>query len=242
MSIFAQVSRHKDLGPLTECPAADAKTLLNRLAQIPTMQNQLELTSALGLPHTPAQQLLSWICTTFGQELAWTNDNLRISGFPDAVHQFIVMAPSPELQNLFDGYLDYSIPRSIALFHGTSVEGIQSILRSGFNPSAHGDGVWMAEASHTSYPYAFKYGASYTKWQVTPYERWGGLLGCEVADEDKKFQGYSGVHVINELRSIMVRYIFLLPPGDWDKAPARSVVEPAMTAAFAAIRAMPRGN
>ena len=53
MSIFAQVNRHKDLGPLTGCPAADAKTLLNRLDQIPTMQNQLELTSALGLPIPP---------------------------------------------------------------------------------------------------------------------------------------------------------------------------------------------
>jgi len=38
------------------------------------------------------------------------------------------------------------------------------------------------------------------------------FLGCEVAGEGKKFQGYSDVHVINELRSTWLDTFFCYHP------------------------------
>jgi hypothetical protein len=239
-----EIAQSGNLKLLPGCPAKTAGAARQHLDAFTKFKTTNDVTAVLKGASSPAKALVSWICSTLGQDLVRATGDLEISGFPDSVHQFIVVKPVPALQGPFDAHMKTDSPRSIVLFHGTPLANLRSILSTGFRGAR---GLWMAAEPAISYGYAAKacYGipnSSIIEWTGGPYpnSQVGALLGCEVSGKGRPL-GH-GIHVILNLKSIMVRYIFLLPFGDgrecvdYSKAPARAVVEPAIRAAFTKIR------
>ncbi len=88
--------------------------------------------------------------------------------------------------------------------------------------------------------------------EETPFKNWGVLLGVEVVGAKKNSTSiYTfppvnsvklGKKTVIEVDSVMVRYVFLLPPPgnpQFAQAPPRDVVEPALAKTFKKIRAFP---
>ncbi|KAG4433835.1 hypothetical protein IFR05_010683 [Cadophora sp. M221] len=199
---------------------------------------------------------------------------LRIPGFGESVLQFVLPRPVLAHRENFTKHLKNAQNESILLFHGTSTRHLQSILRNGFIPAKDvrfGPGLFMAmEPELASRFAAFQLFDIFTEselnydsddvrpdweklkpWSNSPFNAHGVLLGCQVAgmgrpvDDDEDNADEGDVHVISQLDSITIRYIFLLPATDPDEEildifddelPDRTEVEPAMTAAFKVIQ------
>ena len=69
-------------------------------------------------------------------------------------------------------------------------------------------------------------------WMNNPFSDFSVLLGCEVAGCGRYVEEEQGpVHLINELGSVMLRYVFLIPTSI-HQLPSRKEIEPAMLSAF----------
>lgn len=134
------------------------------------------------------------------------------------------------------------------LFHGTPLHNLRSILRKGFYKSSYERGVWLALNPSYSFDFINKYPSPIEAiWPNSPYLNYGALLGCEVAGSGEPLMSRSTgmgthhpIHVVSELRSVIVRYVFLLPlrtiTTTKANMPLRSMVERAMLAGFANMR------
>jgi len=239
-SIFADVSRNA-LKWLPGCPLQSTAEVLQHLDKLPRFKSPVELTKVLDSPWTEAEKLLSWICETHGDKLQLATDEFHISGFPDRVVQLILNKPDAKRHSHFIKQMKSKSQESILLFHGTDCGYLWSILSGGFKPSGDtrfGPGNFMAEEPVTSYAYATK-GIAGPKWKNANE---GGLMfGCQVLGKGRPVRdgsaGAGGIHVINDLSSIAIRYIFLLPPQDLrlypsPTAPSRAAVRSTMMNAF----------
>lgn len=86
----------------------------------------------------------------------------------------------------------------------------------------------MADEPSTS----FSYSPSAVSWKNSGLNNMRLLLGCEVVGGGRSVS--SGIHVITDEASVMVRYVFLLTNGAY--APNANHVVPAMGSAMSALR------
>jgi hypothetical protein len=213
---------------IPECPVKPVATIRERLNEIPQFKTARELTTALKALSTPARDVrYIWrrYCTCYWE--------LKISGMPAAVHQFIVAKNVPELQESFDAEMKRSKSQSRLLFHGTDMHFLLPILRQGFKPSVGGL-LFMAEEPICSYGYAFKlhrpppaqwHCPAFSEWANSPFKKYGVLLACEAAGINASPNGIHGVQTTANIRAVAVRYVLLIegPPGQDPKAPAFSM-------------------
>lgn len=227
------------------CPERTSKDLLRCLENIPNFNNQSEVEKMLGSPDTEAGELLSWMFKNCGNDVIVASDHFEIRGMSKPVDQFLLIKPDKKRHQTFLNGMKKALSKSILLFHGTPLSNLYPILRDGFTPSydeRFGLGNFMAEEPKLSYDFAFKEAASYRRYKASEklesYSGWGVLLGCEVPGNGRPVEDYtnsipSGVHVIEDLASIAIRYIFLLPPPYApQKMPARAVIRAQMMEAF----------
>jgi len=86
----------------------------------------------------------------------------------------------------------------------------------------------MANEPATSISYA----SSAVSWRNSGLNGMRLLLGCEVAGVGRSVS--PGIHVLQDEKSVMVRYVFLLTSGTY--APSASHIVPAMGSAISALR------
>ena len=243
------MARSENLKLLLRCPAKTSAAVQRDLRSLPVLKTGESLDAVLDDLQTPSEVLLSWICSEFGNQFISAPVDLKIPGFPGSVHQFFVAEQTPALEAAFNAHLEADSSHSIVLFHGTNLMNLRSILRTGFIPSAHLASVWMADDPATSYPFAAKGLNVVTAFVRNPYNNVGILLGCEVSGHGRAFSSvseYAGtgadyrIHVVAKLKSIIVRYIFVLTAVDVAtggypsySASSRADVEPGTATAFA---------
>lgn len=249
ISIYAETSRSNSTILLPNHPidGKDERTrtlaVLHYLRNLPVLGNPQQLDAALRVESESAR-LLAWICSTYGTNYIPATNDLLIPSMPKDVHQFVLKKPCTRLQARFERRMMKFNPRkSIVLWHGTDMRFLRAIIVNGFIPASDerfGKGVFMAEAPRTSYFYAFKrqglnydgtyigYGNSKNQtpvWKEAPFQNYGVLLGCEAAGEGRitidRDSLSDKVHVLTDLGSVMVRYIFLLPPSAYSGRPVK---------------------
>jgi hypothetical protein len=172
-----------------------------------------------------AELLLSWVCTRFRGMVTIASNGYNIPGL-EGVIQYIVKDAQPENEAKFAKH-NHLRPRHV-LFHGTSIDRLYAVLVQGLqilsctplaqHGAVFGKGVYMAREPSLALCYA-KSSIPNTK---TPIARLQGdvskakvILACEHAGNDISTPKNAphGMHVIQDPSRIMVRYIFLVPPG-----------------------------
>ena len=169
--------------------------------------------------------LLSWVCTRFRGMITTASNGYSIPGL-DEVVQYIVKDGQPENEARFAKH-NHLRPRHV-LFHGTSIDRLYAVLVQGLqilsctplsqHGAVYGKGIYMAREPSLARSYA-KSNIPNTN---TPIAGLRGdiskakvILACEHAGDDTSTPSHAphGVHVIQDPSRIMVRYIFLVPPG-----------------------------
>ncbi|KAF2688582.1 hypothetical protein K458DRAFT_414308 [Lentithecium fluviatile CBS 122367] len=226
---------------LPGCPIASSPivmAILNTLPALNFLQSIPDLSKSLHSCHRDAEKLLIWALTHFRGFITTANGICKIPGLPVGTHQFILANASPTLEASFAAKLPKYKPTTTILFHGTSLDRLPSILTQGLRihsgtslqrtGAAHGKGIYMAEEPATS----FSYSPSAVSWKNSGLNGMRLLLGCEVAGNGRSVS--PGIHVIQDEKSVMVRYVFLIGSGAY--APSATHIVPAMRSAISALR------
>lgn len=226
------------------------------LKKLPKYKDAAQVKKALNLPRTKEENLLFWICNTYGSTFTLATDSFIIPGFPSDVQQFIIanQLNSPR-QDIFEQEFEKTKAKSTVLFHGTSLDNLFSIMADGFRASTdttYGTGNFMGDTPRTAYIYAHHRACLIRDEATGNYatEKWNWrssrdravMLGCQVAGNGRVVNDVSErtgkVHVIENMQSIAVRYVFLLPDiayksRDEDfKAPDKKLVDKPLGEAF----------
>ena len=238
----------KNLGLLPNCPAT-----LNDTAKLQILLNSLPTTAALAAANDfttglvgcgqRAELLLSWLCTSFRGFIVPATGQYKLPSMGN-IHQFLVVDNPPDIQAAFAEH-DHFTQRHV-LFHGTSMDRLYAILTQGLkicsstplqkHGAASGAGIYTARDPKTCVGYA-------TRTQTnrnfngffnsrTDFRDTSVLLGLEHAGNDTSG---TSIHVIKDTTRILVRYIFLLPPGT--NVPRAQDIVPAMLRVFGTLRA-----
>lgn len=226
------------------------------LKKLPKYTDAEQLKQALEPPRTKEEELLFWICQSYGSVFTLASDKLLIPGFAPDVQQFIVSNQlNLSRQDQFEEELEKTKGKSTVLFHGTSLDNLYSIMADGFKASTditYGTGNFMGDSPRTAYIYAHhraclirdKATGNYAteKWNWRPSRDRAVMMGCQVAGSGRLVNDVSErtgkVHVIENLQSIAIRYVFLLPDYQYKnrdedlKAPEKAKVEKPLLEAF----------
>ena len=150
--------------------------------------------------------------------------NLKIPNL-SKIQQFVLVDAPPEVEAGFAKH-NHLQPRQI-LFHGTSMDRLYPVLAQGLrvlsgtplqkHGAAHGTGIYLSR--EPSYAMSFASSARTVKAASaffnsrTDFNNVQVLLGCEHAGNDTGARSSSQIHVITDPTRVIVRYIFLVPPG-----------------------------
>ena len=205
--------------------ASKLQILLNSLPTTPTLAAASDFPTGLRGCGQRAELLLSWLCTSYRGFMISATDNYRIPNLP-GIYQFLLVHASPELEAGFARHNHFQ-PRHV-LFHGTSMDRLYPVLAEGLrvlsgtplqkHGALHGAGIYMARDPNTTMGYASvtqKTNGNFNAFfnSRSDFRDARILLGCEHAGNDKGKNSRGGVHVITDPTRVMVRYIFVVPPG-----------------------------
>lgn len=214
------------------------KAILNSLPSLTVLRNDVNLSTVLKSYHKDAEKLISWACVHFRGYLATATGICKIPNLPAGTHQFVLVNASPRLENEFVSSLSKHSLKTMVLFHGTSLDRLPAILAQGLKVcsgtslqrtgAAHGKGIYMAEDPATS----FSYSPASLSWRNSSLPNMRLMLGCEVAGNGRSVS--SGIHVITDEKTVMVRYIFLFP--NHATSPVANHIIPAMRSSMSALR------
>lgn len=217
--VYASIG-HASLRNLPDCPF-NSLVVRDILDKLPTFTTAYD--TFYSNDHITCEKgrvLLNWICENYGSMIKLAPSHLTIPQFPTTVQQYIVQ--KPPRHGDFSRALKAENGQSTLLFHGTNLRYLVSILQNGFKSSydhRFGKGNFMAEEPATSCRYAND-DCYYRKprywWRNSPVKG-GVLLGCQVAGKGEPVPLYAGeepgVHVVTDLSSIEIRYIFVVEHG-----------------------------
>ncbi|MCJ1411062.1 hypothetical protein MMC19_005150 [Ptychographa xylographoides] len=238
---------------LPGCPIPGKSKIEKQLCSMPTvskLQHTPDLDAAFSKADFVGETLLTWICNSYRGFVASASGPLKIPSLPGA-HQFLLANAGPDLESAFAAQVAMTAAPPRALFHGTSLDRLYAILAQGLrvcsgtalqrHGAAHGAGIYMAAEPATAWSYATSVSAasagasaSSTGWKNSAMKKNARvLLGCEFAGSASTSSS-SGIHVVTNPSQLMVRYIFLMPPGT--ATPLAAHITPAMLSVFASLR------
>ena len=185
--------------------------------------------------HLLAESLI-WACTSYRGFLTPAAGEFHIPGFGNAP-QFLLANSSPVIEERFARELIFANGKSRVLFHGTKLDTLHSILRSGLknlsrtslerNGAFHGNGVYMSSSVHICAMFAQTMDHEYHQddfgnyitmqgvqlgWNGSRFNGPGALQVCEVAGAVEEPSEY--VFVLRNVAKIMIRYVILLHRSD----------------------------
>ncbi|KAH7392855.1 hypothetical protein BKA66DRAFT_457050 [Pyrenochaeta sp. MPI-SDFR-AT-0127] len=214
------------------------KGILNSLPSLTVLSHAKNLSAVLKSYHQDAEKLISWACVHFRGYLATATGLSKIPNLPAGTHQFLLVNASPKLESDFISRLPKHNPKTRVLFHGTSLDRLPAILAQGLKVcsgtslqrtgAAHGKGIYMAEDPATSFSYA----PASLSWRNSSLPNMRLILGCEVAGNGRSLS--SGIHVITDEKTVMVRYVFLFT--NYASSPVANHIIPAMGSSMSALR------
>ncbi|KAF2016475.1 hypothetical protein BU24DRAFT_422819 [Aaosphaeria arxii CBS 175.79] len=226
---------------LPGCPITNPQFVINVLEALPPLsilRDAVHLSLILREYHYNAEVLLTWACSHFRGFIASARGNCKIPGLPVGTHQFVLANAAPHLEVGFASTMTAFKSSTRVLFHGTSLDRLPAILAQGLRiksgtalqrtGAAHGKGVYLAEEPSTSAVYS----PSALSWRNSGLSNMRLLIGCEVSGPGNS-KG-NGIHVIKDEKSILVRYIFLLPKSS--STPVSQHLVPAMSSTMAGLR------
>ena len=226
---------------LPECPVRDAVTVTEQLNSI-AKQAGSSLNKVWRL-NKGYVGLLKWIFGRYGGFIVSASGTMRVPSMP-GVHQFLVANAAPGLEKAFAAQMG-SLPTRV-VFHGTSLDRLYSILCHGLqiysgnsslqrHGASYGRGIYVADEPVTAMGYAHPYISRGTGngWNSNTFNNVSVLLACEALGNISTGVS-SGIHVIPNPNLLILRYIFLMPPG-FNGPPASHIVT-AMTSVFSSLR------
>jgi hypothetical protein len=247
---FANVANTSKLLYLPGLPYyGDAPTLKRTINAIPATSSlsvahiqgaSKQTTSFTALP--PVAASLMRFISSFPTFITTAAGPLRIPSLPN-VHQFIVASSSIEIESARAKHLrgnnsGIAVPTKVA-FHGTTLDRLFAILSEGLRVgsgtslqrtgASYGKGIYCSSEPGT----AFAYAAMGTSWSGSRFGTCGVVLGLEVVGTHRNPS--QKITVVEDPEMVSVRYIFLVPSGM--KAPLANHIVPAMTSAYALLRA-----
>ncbi|KAF2640488.1 hypothetical protein P280DRAFT_549357 [Massarina eburnea CBS 473.64] len=230
-----------DMSLLPGCPLTTPSYIqgvLNALPSLNDIKNAHDISYCLAGYSQNAEKLIVWALTFFRGYLTTASGMLKIPSMPTGTHQFVLSSAAPALEAAYTSRLSSSSTKTTVLFHGTSLDRLPSILAHGLKiysgthlqrtGAAHGKGIYLGEEPSTSFSYA----PSAISWKNSGLNSMRLLLGCEVIGGGR-YVG-TGIHVVQDEQTVMVRYVFLLPGGSY--APVPQHIVPAMASAMSALR------
>jgi hypothetical protein len=225
---------------LPGCPLKTEASLLQTLQNLPTvstLQQSSNITASVRQLGSPAESLLSWLCTSYRGFLASATGSLKIPSMT-GVYQFVLANAAPELEKAFAVHVTPSNPTTRVVFHGTSLDRLYLILCRGLQSgtgkwqrhgAAYGPGIYLADEPATALSFAK---ASQTTWPRSSLDTCKVVLGVELAGSKPPLA--TGIHVATDPTTVVVRYVFMFTISA--VAPIARHVEPAMRSAFASLR------
>lgn len=162
------------------------------------------------------EALLNWLCFEFDGTLVTVTalETAHISELPGA-GQFLLLNGNIEQQTAFEKELASShIGSGFAGFHGTSPDNLFNILQEGLKASEHFDTVFGSEEPADSITHGLINSIaprfSLRGWKNSAFNDAVVLFGVEVVSNDSYiFES----EVDSQQDTVMVRYVFLLPPS-----------------------------
>lgn len=234
---YAAASRKLELLP--GCPFSDTltvATIINKIPNLSKLANVDDLISAVKKLGAAAENLLSWACLNYRGCIVSASGKARIPGWPANTHQFLMANAAPDLEAAFRAQIG-SLPTRV-LWHGTSMERLLAIMTEGLkvcsntplqvHGAASGPGIYTADNPQTSWGYSSNAGAN---WSGSSFSNYRVLLGLEAAGP----AAATGIHIVTDPRTLVVRYIFLVPSTA--TIPAATIVAPAMQSVYNSLRA-----
>ncbi|KAH8589647.1 hypothetical protein B0O99DRAFT_636601 [Bisporella sp. PMI_857] len=236
---YAAASQKIELLPGCPFPGTlEVARALSRIPRISSLSNVDDLTTSIKKLAHPAEKLLSWACLSYGGFLVSATGKMRIPGMPANTHQFLLASARPDLEAAFQSRFGSGPTR--VLWHGTYMERLFAILSEGLKICSHttlqlhgaasGAGIYTATEPGTSWGYS---AAPAANWSGSTIKGVRVLLGLEAAGGASASTA-STVHVVTDVQSLMVRYVFLVPSTA--VIPAAANVAPAMLSAYSSLR------
>jgi len=226
---------------LPACPIRNlesVKVILNSLPSLKLISHAVNVSAVLRSYHKDAELLISWACVHHRGYIASATGLCKIPTMPAGTHQFVLANARPKLESDFISRVTWTGRKSDVLFHGTTLDRLPAILAQGLRVcsgtslqrtgAAHGKGIYMAEDPSTSLAYA----SPSLSWRNSGLANMRLLLGCEVVAGAGKLT--SGITVVADEISVLVRYFFLLVGGV--QAPIAGHIVPAMASGMSALR------
>lgn len=247
----AAQSPNKNLLP--GCPITHRSTIptiLNSLVPLNSLSQGSDISLTLRKCHKDAEALVVWALTHFRGFIATADNSLRVPSMPPGTHQFVLASGSPTQEASWAtrtsrpwfssaSSMLYPDSQTTLLWHGTSLDRLPCILSEGLRVlsgtplqrtgAVHGKGIYLADDPARSLTYT----SPSVSWRHSGLNGMRVLLGCEVAGGGARPTN-SGVYVVNDEESVMVRYLFLLPRST--VAPVANHVMPAMRSGLSALR------
>ena len=112
------------------------KTILNALPKISVIGHAVNVSAILKTYHKDAETLISWACVHYRGYLTTAAGVCKIPNLPSGTHQFVLANASPKLESAFVSKLPKSNPKTMVLFHGTSLDRLPAILSQGLSKSS----------------------------------------------------------------------------------------------------------
>jgi hypothetical protein len=227
---------------LPSCPIYNVdtiKTILNALPNLTVISHAVNLSKVLSSYHKDAETLISWAVVHHRGYLATATGICKIPNLPTGTHQFVLPNAGPSLESQYMSKMPKYNAKTSVLFHGTTFDRLPAILAQGLKVcsgtslqrtgAVYGKGIYMADEPATS----LSYSPTALSWRCSGLSNMRLLLGCEAIGVGDSVR--TGIHLIQDEGSVMVRYLFLLP-RDAVSPIANHVVSP-MASAMSAMRA-----
>ena len=235
---YAAASKKLELLPGCSFSHLGVATALNKIPTLSRLTKSEDLTSAVKKLGMTTENLLSWACLNYRGFLVSATGKMKIPGWPAGTHQFLMASAAPNLEAAFRAQIG-GLPTRV-LWHGTSMERLFSIMTQGLkvctgtslqaNGASYGPGIYTADNPGTSWSYSTAAGIN---WPNSSFPSSGCrvLLGLEAAG----LAVGSGVQVVKDPSTLIVRYVFLVPTAA--AIPAATIVAPAMQSVYNSLRA-----
>jgi hypothetical protein len=235
----AAQDNNNTLDLLPGCPIEKSKlcTVVNSFPPMPaTGSTPAGLLNRIRGTDSMAQDrgiLLAWMCSAFRGCMLSAPQGMAVPLMPGC-HQFLMFNSAPELEAGFANRMPTGTGG--VCFHGTPTSRLWRILAGGLknmtgtpymvHGAASGPGVYLADEPSMSLGYS---GSLANTWRNSAFAQRNVLFGCEL-------QGHTpqATHAVVDDARVIVRYIFLCPPGF--TAPQARLIDNAMKITFASLR------
>jgi hypothetical protein len=260
----AVTSKHMNLLPgCTGSRLEPIAGILDKLPPISALRASKDMHALLQHWGNATLHFLKWISGHYRGFLVSATGRTRTSSMPVQIripnmpgaYQFLLTNAAPHLEKAFAAKVGRGT--TTVVFHGTSLDRLFSILclglqnfsgtQLGRHGASYGNGIYVAEEPATSFAYMQRnvglpgggttvYHSSCDRYNVVPgwssgtFNGFGVLLACEASG----IVHGKGIHVISDPSTLLLRYIFLIPPNM--AAPRAAAIVPAISNVLASLR------